>query len=176
MIDATDADVLGDNTSDLVIDEAAPQTSSSVPPPPPLTTTEVGTPIFAMAPGELFTRDQYHAAGWTDDQMVQAGKMSVIAPPPAKIDLISPVGMPESKYVVLDDNDDIPPTGLFIGHNGIGFMLQTGVPAMVPTYILDVLDDAVMDAPVIDPRTRQVTGYRPRPRYTYREVPAPADA
>jgi hypothetical protein len=50
------------------------------------------------------------------------------------------------------------------------------MPVSVPTYILGVLDDAIMDAPIIDPKTRQVIGYRPRPRYTYREVPAPTDA
>jgi hypothetical protein len=28
-----------------------------------------------MAKDELFTREQYLAAGWTDEQLVQAGKM-----------------------------------------------------------------------------------------------------
>lgn len=88
----------------------------------------------------------------------------------------APIGMPDYKWVILDDNDDIPPTGLFVGHNGTGFLIQTGVPARVPVHVLGVLDDAIMDAPVLDPKTRQVIGYRPRPRYTYREVPAPADA
>jgi hypothetical protein len=63
---------------------------------------------------------------------VQAGKMSVIAPPPA-IEMVKPIGMPESKWIVLDDNDDIPPTGLFVGHNGNGFLIQTGIPASVPS-------------------------------------------
>lgn len=159
-------------TADIA-DRIGTNTSNAVPPPPPAAD---AAPIFAMAPGELFTRDQYLIAGWTDDQLVQAGKMSVIAPPPARIEFVGPVGMPEGKWITLDDNDDIPPTGLFIGHNGVGFMLQTGVPAYVPNYVLGVLDDAIMDAPVIDNKTRQVIGYRPRPRYTYREVPAPVDA
>lgn len=104
------------------------------------------------------------------DQLPPPPPGAAPAPPAA------PIGMPEYKWVILDDNDDIPPTGLFVGHNGTGFLIQTGVPARVPLHVLGVLDDAIMDAPVLDPKTRQVIGYRPRPRYTYREVPAPADA
>jgi hypothetical protein len=168
MMQATDIAELGDNTSDLIVEDAAP----AMPPAPPT----AAPPIFVMAKDEVFTREQYLSAGWTDEQLVQAGKMLSIAPPPEAIALTRPIGMPESKWIVLDDNDDIPPTGLFVGHNGVGFLMQTGIPAQVPVYILDVLDDAIMDAPIIDPKTRQVIGYRPRPRYTYREVPAPTDA
>jgi hypothetical protein len=171
MIDTDTLAALGDNTSDLIVEEAV-----ASPPGPPAPPAGPAEPIFVMAKDEVFTREQYHAAGWTDEQLVQAGKMLTIALPPAAIELTAPLGMPKSKWVVLDDNDDIPPTGLFVGHNGVGFMLQTGVPAFVPEYVLGILDDAIMDAPVIDPKTRQIIGYRPRPRYTYREVPAPADA
>lgn len=169
MTDSTDTlEALGDNTTDHIVEEVDAAIST-----PPLAS---APPIFAMKPDEVFTRDQYLAAGWTDDQLVQAGKMTVISLPPGPIELTKPLGLPESKWIVLDDNDDIPPTGLFVGHNGIGFMVQTGVPAYVPVHVLGILDDAIMDAPIIDPKTRQVVGYRPRPRYTYREVPAPTDA
>lgn len=160
---------LGDNTSDLVIE------TSEVPAPPAPPAAAPRDPVFVMAKDEMFTRAQYLEAGWTDEQLIQAGKMHTIAPPPV-IELTKPIGMPKSRWVVLDDNDDIPPTGLFVGHNGIGFMLQTGIPALVPEHILGILDDAVMEAPVIDPKTKQIIAYRPRPRYTYREVPEPADA
>lgn len=168
MTEATDA-VLGDNTSDFIVEEP-----TLAPPPPP--TAAPKEPIFVMAKDEMFTRQQYLDAGWTDEQLVQAGKMHTIAPPPPSIELTKPLGMPKSRWVVLDDNDDIPPTGLFVGHNGIGFMLQTGVAALVPEHVLDILDDAIMEAPVIDPKTKQIIAYRPRPRYTYREVPAPTEA
>jgi hypothetical protein len=144
------------------------------PPPPP----ETIRPMYAMAQGEQFTRDQYLAAGWTDEQLLQSGKMQVLEAPPAGlagIDLSKPLGMPESTWVILDDNDDIPPTGLFVGHNGTGFLIQTGVPVNVPNHVLQILDDAVMDAPIINPADRKVMGYRPRPRYTYRRVAAPVD-
>lgn len=160
----SDADVLGEN---IIVDTD----DSAAPPPPP----SDSSPLYAMAHGEKFTREQYHRAGWTDDQLLAAGKMSVISVG-GKIELTKPLGMPDGRWVVLDDNDDIPPTGLFVGHNGTGYLIQTGVPVFVPVPVLGVIDDAVMDAPVLDPRTKQVMGYRPRPRYTYREVDAPADA
>jgi hypothetical protein len=156
------ADVLGSNI------EAAP-------PPPP---EAAPAPTYLMASGEQFTRDQYLEAGWTDAQLLQAGKMTLLelAPDIRGIDLAKPLGMPESTWVILDDNDDIPPTGLFVGHNGTGFLIQTGVPVNVPNHVLQILDDAVMDAPIINPADRKVMGYRPRPRYTYRRVAAPIDA
>lgn len=153
----------------LVIDDTA-----SVVPPPPSATAQPG--MYVMAAGELFTRDQYIAAGWTDKQLLDARKMHAIAPPPKEGELAAPLGMMPSKWIILDDNDDIPPTGLFIGWNGNSFLVQTGIPLKCPIPVLNVLDDAVMSTPVTDPKTRQVVGYRDRPRYTYREVSAPADA
>jgi hypothetical protein len=49
-------------------------------------------PIYTMAQGEQFTREQYHAAGWTDDALVKAGKMTVTMPtPPAPTPPSAPV-------------------------------------------------------------------------------------
>jgi hypothetical protein len=155
---APEAAALGEN---LVLDTA---------PSPPTIQDPPAAPTYVMAQGEMFTREEYHAAGWTDEQLLAVGKMSI---PTAKIDLERPLGMPDRVWIVLDDNDDIPPTGLFLGHNGTGYIIQTGVPVPVPEFILGILDDAVMAAPLIDPKTLQVKGYRPRPRYTYRRVPAP---
>lgn len=156
------AEALGSN---IVVEDAAP-----APPLPP------GPPVdldYIMAPGEQFSREQYRAAGWSDEQLLATGRMSV---PPAKVEVVPSIGMPNYVWIILDDNDDIPPSGLFLGHNGTGFMLQTGVPAHVPEHLLGVLDDAIMQAPILDDRTKQVIGFRPRPRYTYRRVPAPTDA
>lgn len=127
-----------------------------------------------MAMGEQFTREEYHAVGWTDEQLLAVGKM--LPAQTARIDLEQPIGMPNRVWIVLDDNDDIPPTGLFVGHNGTGFLLATGVPIPVPDYLLGILDDAIMDAPIINPADKKVMGYRPRPRYSYRRVPAPTEA
>lgn len=149
-----EATVLGSN-----LDAAAP------PPPPP-------EPTYEMAMGEQWTREEYHKVGWTDEQLLAVGKMFI---PTARIETKAAIGMPDRVWIVLDDNDDIPPTGLFVGHNGTGFILQTGVPMAVPEFILGILDDAVMDAPIINPSDQKVMGFRPRPRYSYRRVPAPAE-
>lgn len=80
------------------------------------------------------------------------------------------VTKPKTTRIVLSENDDIPPTGLFLGHNGRGYLVQTGVEVDIPNYVLDIINQAVMSTPIIDPETRQVTGYRNRLRYPYQIV------
>ena len=82
----------------------------------------------------------------------------------------APVGLPETVKIILDESDDIPPTGLFVGVNGKGYLIQPGEEVNVPRSVLEVLDHAVMSSPQTDPQTRQVVGYRDRPRYPYRLV------
>ncbi len=72
--------------------------------------------------------------------------------------------------IVLEENENIPPTGLFVGHNGRGYMIQAGVELWVPDFLLEVLDHAVMAAPITDGKTMKVLGYRNRMRYPYRVV------
>lgn len=71
--------------------------------------------------------------------------------------------------IILEENDDIPPTGLFLGVNGRGYLVATGVEVDVNASVLDVLNNAIMDAPQLNAK-QQVVGYRPRMRYPYRVV------
>ena len=81
-------------------------------------------------------------------------------------------GMPERVWIHLEENDDIPPTGLYLGHNGTGYLIKPGEPVSVPSFLLGILDAAVMTASITDPVTRQVIGHRERIRYPYRLVAA----
>ena len=85
-----------------------------------------------------------------------------------KVQKAKPVGMPTTVRIILEENEVIPPTGLFIGHNGRGYLLRPGEPVNVPAPIIEILNNAVMSTPQMDPQTLQVIGYRERMRYPYR--------
>jgi hypothetical protein len=72
--------------------------------------------------------------------------------------------------IVLEENDNIPPTGQFISLNGRTWMLRPGEAVEVPVGLLRVLDDAVQSVPQVDPTTRQIVGYRRKLRFPYRLV------
>jgi hypothetical protein len=45
------------------------------------------------------------------------------------------------------------------------------MPVDVPNEILNILNDAVMSSPIIDPETKAITGWRSKMRYGYRVLP-----
>lgn len=77
---------------------------------------------------------------------------------------------PTTVRIILDESDDIPPTGLFLGLNGRGYMLRPGLEVDIPLGLKEILDHAVISTPDVDPATKQIRGYRNRLKYTYRQV------
>lgn len=69
--------------------------------------------------------------------------------------------------IILEENDNIPPTGQFFGVQGKGYVLRPGEEAEVPLSIIGILNTAVMSVPVKDQGDR-VIGYRDRLRFPYR--------
>lgn len=92
--------------------------------------------------------------------------LDVAERPPLKRREISPGKV----RIVLEENENIPPTGLFLGLNGASFMLRPGVEADVPQGIVDILDHAVMTTTITHPITGQTIGYRNKRRYSYIRV------
>jgi hypothetical protein len=83
----------------------------------------------------------------------------------------APVGMPKDYVrIVLEDNENIPPTGQPISINGRAYIVKPGVEVDVPPAVLEVLDNAIMSVPIMDPQTRRVIGTRDRKRFPYRLV------
>lgn len=72
--------------------------------------------------------------------------------------------------IILEENEDIPPTGLFVSINGDAYVIVAGEEVEVPDFVLDHLDNCVISKPRVNPQTRQVTGYRDRARFPYRIV------
>lgn len=90
--------------------------------------------------------------------------------PAAKVRKAKTVKAATTTKIILEENDDIPPTGLFVGLNGRGYLIRPGEPVEVPQGVIDILDHAVLSSPQVDPSTKQVVGYRERMRYPYRIV------
>jgi hypothetical protein len=80
--------------------------------------------------------------------------------------------LPRRVRIMLEENDNIPPTGQFFGVNGRTYMLRPGVPVDVPPELVDVLDHAIESVPVLESGTKRVIGHRSKHRYPYRRMGA----
>jgi hypothetical protein len=80
------------------------------------------------------------------------------------------VTKPKTIRIVLEENDNIPPTGLFVGENGRGYLIRAGEEVDVPPGVVEILTNAVTSVPTVDPQSLQVIGYREKMLYPYRIV------
>lgn len=72
--------------------------------------------------------------------------------------------------VILEEVEDIPPIGLFVGLNGTGYLIKPGVEVDLPLPVIEILNNAVQSTPIVDPDSKMVTGWRERMRYPYRVI------
>jgi hypothetical protein len=78
---------------------------------------------------------------------------------------------PEKRVkIILEENEEIPPTGLPIGVNGEVCFVKPGEEVNIKQKFLTVLDNAETSAPIINPGTKAIEGYRTRLRFPYRRV------
>lgn len=100
------------------------------------------------------------------------GNLAVDTPAIPKAKRAKEVAAPITRTrIVLEDNDQIGPSGQFFGADGKGYMLRPGEEADVPDSILNVLDTAMSSVPIVD-SSQTVIGYRDRLRFPYRVITA----
>lgn len=73
-------------------------------------------------------------------------------------------------WIVLEESTDIPPTGLFVSHNGTAYVIVPGEEVEVPDFLLEVLDNAITSAAQTDGTTGKIVGHRNRSRFPYRRI------
>lgn len=96
----------------------------------------------------------------------EAPEPVVAAAPVVRKKVIQTSG-PRTYRIKVEESAEIPPTGLFLGHNGRSFMLKPGVPIDAPDFLIEILDHAIVTVPVIHPATNQVMGHRDKHRFPY---------
>lgn len=92
---------------------AAPAAAAPAPAPEPAPAAAPAPIQYVMAAGETFTREQYLASGWTDEQLIANGKMSIAAAPapapeptPAPAPAPAPAAAPTG--IVVDEGNAAP--------------------------------------------------------------------
>ena len=83
---------------------------------------------------------------------------------------IAAKGMPKLTRIIIDEVDNMPPTGQPFGFNGRTFIIRPGEEVDVPDGIINVLNDAVVMKPMVDPVSKKVIGYRQTLRIPYRVI------
>lgn len=72
--------------------------------------------------------------------------------------------------IILEENENIGPTGQYFGHNGDGTFIRPGEPVDVKDSIIEILENAKISVTRIDPVTLRPSGTSDRLRFPYRIV------
>jgi|ERR1043166_3747713 hypothetical protein len=110
------------------------------------------------------------AVGKTPDDVARRGRPRTIAAEEKVEAKVAPVGMPKTVKIMLEDSENMPPTGCPVAINGYAYIIRPGEVVDVPPNVIEVLDHAVMSVAITDPQTKRVIGYRDRLRFPYRIV------
>jgi hypothetical protein len=103
-----------------------------------------------------------------EDDMEDVTLPTVKAEPnPASPQHSTPTRSKELMEIWLEDHPDIPPTGLYVGHNGDGYRIPKGQWVRIPKFLKGVLDDAIVSSPVINPETGQPETWIDKRKYNY---------
>jgi hypothetical protein len=105
---------------------------------------------------------------WEEEDVADLIEKNKVIDEPVQRKKAAPTKSVEKRVrIILEENDEIPPTGQFIGHNGVGYILKPGQEASVPAKILNVLNDAIKSVPITD-GSNTVIGYKDKLRFPYR--------
>lgn len=92
------------------------------------------------------------------------------SPKPAKAaKAVAADAPPKRVTIILEENENIPPTGLFLGINGRPYLIVPGENVDVPPEVIAALDDAVEAVPKTD-QQGNVISYRNKLRFPYRVI------
>lgn len=96
--------------------------------------------------------------------------VTIPAEPERAADKGAEVATDKRVRIRLEESENIPPTGLFVGDNGTGYILRPGEELDVPVGVLEILSNAVTSVPIVDPQSLEVIGYRSKRMYPFERV------
>ena len=80
-------------------------------------------------------------------------------------------GLPEMVNIQVEAIDNMPPSGHPVGLNGVCYIIKPGVPQKVPRAVVEILRNAKMQFPKIDPITQKIIGWPERMRLPFTILP-----
>lgn len=81
---------------------------------------------------------------------------------------VKPAPTKEKRYIInVSLGNDNEPRKQYVGANGRDFLIERGVDIEVPQCVLNVLDDAVIGIPEVDPNDQTKTIVVERKRFPY---------